>query len=72
FDLANEVVFKGATVYGVTGRLVWKTWYQTRALLDSGAVDVKPIITHRLPLEEFEAGMELMRTGQCGKVVLFP
>jgi threonine 3-dehydrogenase len=72
FDLANEVVFKGATVYGVTGRLIWKTWYQTRALLDSGAVDVKPIITHRLPLEEFEAGMELMRTGQCGKVVLFP
>jgi threonine 3-dehydrogenase len=72
FDLANEVIFKGATVYGVTGRLIWKTWYQTRALLDSGAVDVKPIITHRLPLEEFEAGMELMRTGQCGKVVLFP
>jgi threonine 3-dehydrogenase len=71
-DLANEVIFKGATVYGVTGRLIWKTWYQTRALLDSGAVDVKPIITHQLPLEEFEAGMELMRTGQCGKVVLFP
>lgn len=72
FDLANEVVFKGATVYGVTGRLMWKTWFQTRALLGSGAVDVKPIITHRLPLEEFEAGMELMRSGQCGKVVLFP
>lgn len=71
-DLANDVVFKGATVYGVTGRLMWKTWYQTRALLDSGAVDVLPIITHRLPLEEFEKGMELMRTGQCGKVVLLP
>jgi threonine 3-dehydrogenase len=72
FDLANEVVFKGATVYGVTGRLMWKTWYQTRALLGSGAVDVKPIITHRFPLEEFETAMELMRSGQCGKVVLFP
>jgi threonine 3-dehydrogenase len=72
FDLPNEVIFKGATIYGVTGRLIWKTWYQTTALLDSGAVDVKPIITHRLPLEEFETGMELMQTGQCGKVVLFP
>lgn len=71
-DLANDVVFKGATVYGVTGRRVWETWYQTRALLGSGAVDVGPIITHRLPLEEFEKGMELMRTGQCGKVVLLP
>jgi threonine 3-dehydrogenase len=71
-DLANDVIFKGATVYGVTGRRVWETWYQTRALLDSGAVDVAPIITHRLPLEDFEKGMDLMRTGQCGKVVLSP
>jgi threonine 3-dehydrogenase len=71
-DLSNEVIFKGATIYGVTGRLIWKTWFQTRALLSSRAVDVEPIITHRLPLEDFEQGMELMRMGQCGKVVLFP
>ncbi|MDH4207907.1 MAG: L-threonine 3-dehydrogenase [Anaerolineae bacterium] len=71
-DLANDLIFKGATVYGVTGRLVWKTWYQTKALLGSGAVDVQPIITHRFPLEEFEQGMALMKAGQCGKVVLFP
>jgi threonine 3-dehydrogenase len=72
FDVANEIVFKGATVHGVTGRRMWQTWYQTRALLSSGAVDVEPIITHRLPLEEFTQGIELMRSGQCGKVVLFP
>ena len=71
-DLANEVIFKGATVYGVSGRQVWKDWYQTRALLSSGAVDVGPIITHRLPLEDFEQGLKLMSRGQCGKVVLRP
>ncbi|HJX37548.1 MAG TPA: L-threonine 3-dehydrogenase [Anaerolineae bacterium] len=71
-DLANDLIFKGANVYGVTGRLMWKTWYQTKALLGSGAVDVQPIITHRFPLEDFEQGMALMRAGQCGKVVLFP
>jgi len=71
-DLANTLIFKGATVYGVTGRLIWKTWYQTKALLGSGAVDLQPIITHRFPLEDFEQGMALMDTGQCGKVVLFP
>jgi threonine 3-dehydrogenase len=70
FDLANEIIFKGATVYGVTGRKVWQTWYQTRALLSSGAVDVRSIITHRFPLEEFVQGMELMANGECGKVVL--
>jgi len=71
-DLADEIVLKGVTVYGVAGRLVWKTWYQTRALLSSGAVDVAPLITHRLPLDEFERGLELMSSGQCGKIVLFP
>jgi len=71
-DLAEEIIFKGVTVYGVVGRLMYETWYRTRALLSSGAVDVSPIITHRLPLEDFEKGVELMRSGQCGKVVLFP
>jgi threonine 3-dehydrogenase len=71
-DLANDLIFKGATVYGVTGRLLWKTWYQTKALLGSGAVNLQPIITHRFPLEEFQQGMALMKAGQCGKVVLFP
>ncbi len=71
-DLAQEVIFKGLTIYGVTGRLMYETWYKTRALLTSGVVSVTPIITHRFPLEEFEKGMELMRKGQCGKVILFP
>lgn len=71
-DLAEEIIFKGITVQGVVGRLMYETWYRIRTLLSSGAVDVSPIITHRLLLEDFEKGMELMRSGQCGKVVLFP
>ncbi len=71
-DLNEEIIFKAATVYGVSGRRIWKTWYQTRTLLSSGAVDVRPVITHQLPLEEFEQGLRLMSAGQCGKVVLFP
>jgi threonine 3-dehydrogenase len=71
-DLAQEVIFKGITIYGVVGRLIYQTWYQARGLLSSGVVDLSPVITHRLPLEEFEEGMELMRSGQCGKVILLP
>ncbi|MDI7250770.1 MAG: zinc-binding dehydrogenase, partial [Bacillota bacterium] len=71
-DLGNEVVMRGLTVQGITGRRLWQTWYQMRALLDSGVVDVSPVITHRLPLEEFRLGMELMARGECGKVVLYP
>jgi threonine 3-dehydrogenase len=69
-NVAEDVIFKGLTVQGVVGRQLYKTWYTMKALLASGKLDVSPILTHRLPLDEFATGMELMRSGQCGKVVL--
>ena len=70
-DLANAIVFKGATVHGINGRKMFETWYQGQALLQGG-LDLTPIITHRLPLERIGEAMELMRTGQCGKVIIYP
>ena len=72
FDLANHIVFKGATVYGVSGRKMYETWYQGRALIESGRVDIAPIITHRLPLAEFEQAFEMMIAGDAAKVALYP
>ncbi len=72
FDLANHVIFKGATVYGIVGRRIWDTWYQMRGLLASGAVDLMPVITHRYPMDQFEEAIRIMRSGQSGKIVLFP
>jgi threonine 3-dehydrogenase len=72
FDLANHIVFKGATVYGVSGRKMFETWYQTRALINGGSVDITPIITHRLPLESFEQAFEMMMQGEAAKVALLP
>ena len=72
FDLANHIVFKGATVYGVSGRKMFETWYQTRAFVGGKKVDLRPIITHHLPLEEFETAFELMLRGEAAKVALYP
>ncbi len=71
-DLANDIVFKGATVYGISGRLIWETWYQTQALITSGMVDPMPVITHRFQLEEFAEAFRLMNEGEAAKVALFP
>jgi threonine 3-dehydrogenase len=71
-DITNQIVFKGITVQGITGRKMYETWRQTSGLLHSGQVDVSPIITHTLPLENFQEGFELMVSGKCGKVVLLP
>lgn len=72
FDLADHVIFKGATVYGIVGRRLWETWFEMRGLIRSGTVDLSPVVTHRFALEDYDRAFELMLSGNCGKVVMFP
>jgi len=69
-NLAERIIFKGLTVLGINGRRMFETWYQTQALVKSGRVDLRPIITHVLPYERFDEAFELMRTGEAAKIVL--
>jgi threonine 3-dehydrogenase len=69
-NLAGDVVFKSRHIHGVTGRKLWHTWYKMKGLFASGNLNVEPIITHKLPFEDYEKGFELMASGNCGKVVL--
>lgn len=74
FDLANQVIFKGARVIGINGREMFQTWYEMADLLNSGALDPSPVITHAFTLEEYQAAFDLLLSPsrQCGKVVLIP
>jgi threonine 3-dehydrogenase len=65
----NALVWKGIIVKGIYGREMFETWYKMVALLQSG-LDISPVITHRFPVKDFEKGFELMRKGECGKVIL--
>lgn len=68
----GELVFKYVTFQGINGRIMYSTWYQSTRLVSSGRLDLAPVITHRFRLEEYEKGMELMASGNCGKVLLYP
>jgi threonine 3-dehydrogenase len=65
----SQVVFKGLQLKGIYGREMYETWYKMVAMLQSG-LDVSPVITHRFPIDEFQRGFDVMRSGQSGKVVL--
>jgi threonine 3-dehydrogenase len=65
----NQVIFKGLAMKGIYGREMFETWYKMTAMLQSG-LDVSPIITHHFPIEDFQAGFEIMGSGQSGKVIL--
>jgi threonine 3-dehydrogenase len=71
-DLAQDIIFKGATVFGINGRKMYETWYQMEALLKAGKLDLSPVITHRLPMKDFARGMELLKSGEASKIILTP
>ncbi|MCB9524962.1 MAG: L-threonine 3-dehydrogenase [Myxococcales bacterium] len=65
----NQVIFKGLTLKGIYGREMFETWYKMASLIQSG-LDLSPMITHRFAVDDFQAGFDIMRSGQSGKVVL--
>ena len=69
-NLAERIIFKGLTVLGINGRRMFETWYQTQALVKSGRVDLRPIITHVLPFEQYDRAFDLMKSGEAAKIVL--
>ncbi len=69
-DLAGDVIFRGLHVYGVVGRRMYETWIRMRDVLAAGQLDIEPVITHRLPMEDFEEGIRAMESGEAAKVVL--
>jgi threonine 3-dehydrogenase len=71
-DLADQVIFKEARLFGVTGRELFRTWQQTTTLLATGMVDPGPVITHRFPLDRYEEAFEAAASGRAGKVILLP
>jgi threonine 3-dehydrogenase len=65
----NKVIFKQLTIKGIYGREMFETWHKMIAMLESG-LDVRKVITHRLPASRFLEGFEIMRRGESGKIVL--
>lgn len=70
FDIDwNKVVFKMLTLKGIYGREMFETWYKMTILAQT-RIDLSRMITHRMPVDDFQKGFEIMAQGQCGKVVL--
>ncbi|RAJ99158.1 L-threonine 3-dehydrogenase [Aliidiomarina maris] len=65
----NEVIFKGLVIKGIYGREMFETWYKMAALIQSG-LDLSPMITHVMPVDNFQEGFDIMRSGKSGKVIL--
>jgi len=64
----DNIIFKGLSVKGVTGRKMYETWYKMTQMLLSG-FPLQHVLTHEISIDDFQQGFDLMASGQCGKVV---
>ena len=65
----QQVVFNMLTIKGIYGREMYETWYKMTVLLEGG-LDINSVITHRMDFTDFDEAFQIMRSGQCGKVIL--
>ena len=65
----SDIVFKGLTLQGIYGRRMFETWYKMLAMLQTG-LDVSKVITHHFPADEYGDALDVMRSGNSGKVIL--
>lgn len=65
----TSVVFNMLTIKGIYGREMYETWYKMTVMIQGG-LDISPVITHRFHYSEFQAGFDVMLSGQSGKVIL--
>ena len=65
----TKIIFKGLELKGIYGREMFETWYKMASMLQSG-LNIDPIITHHFAADEFQAGFDLMESGQSGKIIL--
>jgi threonine 3-dehydrogenase len=65
----SQIIFKGLHLKGIYGREMFETWYKMTTMLQSG-LDISQVITHRFPIDRFQEGFDVMRSGRSGKVIL--
>ncbi|MDH3306708.1 MAG: L-threonine 3-dehydrogenase [Acidimicrobiia bacterium] len=65
----NDIIFKGLTIKGIYGRLMFETWYKMTTMLQTG-LDLRPVITGHFPAEDFDRAFDQLASGDALKVIL--
>lgn len=69
-NLSEAIIFKGVTVRGINGRLMFETWYQCERFLLDHKLDLRPLITHRFPYRDYKEAFDVLERGEGVKVIL--
>ena len=65
----DDVIFKGLNIEGIYGREMFDTWYKMTQMLRSG-LSISEVLTHRYNIDDFDKAFKILKSGNCGKVIL--
>ena len=68
-DLSTWIL-KGIVVRAIHGRRIFESWEHANRLVESGKIDLSPLVSHRLPLREGLRSFELIERGEGIKVLV--
>ena len=67
----DPLILKAVSLHGSYGHS-WNTWKNVLKLMGTGRVKTKPLISHILPITEWEEGYGLVESKEAIKVILRP
>ena len=67
----DAMALKGVSLIGHMG-YDSTSWKNCLRLLEKGEVDMKALISHRMPLSQWKEGIELVKNKEATKVILLP
>jgi threonine 3-dehydrogenase len=65
-------LLKCPAMQNIHGRRIWDTWQHASALVAHGAVDLRPILSHALPIKDAPRAFELIVAGEAVKPMIIP
>lgn len=71
-DLVDGIIYKEATLVGVTGRTMYGTWFECEKLLKSGKIDLAPVVGGRFAMKDYEKAFDAIKSRMPGKMLLIP
>jgi threonine 3-dehydrogenase len=72
-NFTRDIIFKGLTIHGIIGRRTYDTWFRMIGLMQAGLLPtLKRVVTHRIPLKDFQKGFDVKLKGEGLKIVMNP
>jgi len=71
-DLSLDPIISKAACLQGTFSHTWRTWEAVIALMASGDIDMRPMVTHDMPITEWHRAYHLVEDREAVKVVLRP